>query len=243
MRARKQPELQPFYGDPGDVTDGQVLDAVVVKGDGGEKVLVSRWHLGITKRRILVQAGIILLAVACLGVLTLVTRHEGADGAAASTARVEDTNALLAYRLELARISGDLSGRSKGYRQQSETAAANRDLIGLFDAANSYHVALKNFAARANSLALPQLRNRQAQEFAAAAQGELKTSLSGLESAALQMVEATDRGEIRPTAFAAMQSAMRLADQAASRQETMLKKGLALLGNGPRDAQQTESPP
>lgn len=242
MPARKQPELQPFYGDPNDVTDGQVLDAVVVKSDGGEKVLVSRWHLGITKRRILVQAGIILLAVACLGALMLVTRHDGADGAASSTARVEDTNALLAYRRELARISGDLSGRSKGYRQQSEAAAANHDLIGLFDAANSYSAALKSFAARANRLALPHLRDTQAQEFAAAAQSELKASLSGLESAILQMVEAVDRGEIRPTAFAAMQAAMRFADQAASRQEAMLKKGLALLGNGPHNAQQAKSP-
>jgi hypothetical protein len=48
-----------------------------------------------------------------------------------------------------------------------------------------------------------------------------------------------DRGEIRATAFTAMQSAMRFSDQAVSRQDVMLKQGLALLGGGARDVQQT----
>lgn len=235
MPSRKQPELQPFYGDPDNMRDGQVLDAVVVKGGSGDgKVLVSHWHLGITKRRILVQAGVILLAVACLGVLRLVTRHEDTSGIRA--VRVEGTNALLAYRRALAGLGSELSGRGRTYQQQSEAAAANRDLIGLFDAANSYQTALKGFAARANRLALPHLGNAQAQEFAAAAQVEFKAGLARQESAILQMVEAVDRGEFRTAAFAATQSAMRFSDQAAARQDAMLKKSLALLGNGPRDA-------
>jgi len=236
MAVRKQPELQPFYG-AGDVMDGQVLDAVVVKSGGGEKVLVSRWHLGVPKRRLLVQAGIILLAVVCLGALRLMT----SQGDASSTVRVEDTKALLAYRRDLARIGSELSDRSRVYRQQSEQAAAKRDLIGLFDAVNSYQTALKGFAARTNMLALPSLGNRRAQAFAVAAQGELKASLTRLESAILQMVEAVDRGEIRTTAFAAMQSAMRFSDQAAARQDAMLKQGLISLGA--RDAPQTGSRP
>jgi hypothetical protein len=234
MAVRKQPELQPFYG-ADDVLDGQVLDAVVVKSGGGEKVLVSRWHLGVPKRRFLVQAGIILLAVLCLGALRLMTSH----GDASSTVRVEDTKALLAYRRDLARIGSALSDRSRIYRQQSEQAASKRDLIGLFDAANSYQMAVKGFAIRTDALALPRLENRRAQEFATAAQGELKASLTGLQSAILQMVEAVDRGEIRATAFTAMQSAMRFSDQAVSRQDVMLKQGLALLGGGARDVQQT----
>ena len=234
MAVRKQPELQPFYG-ADDVLDGQILDAVVVRSGGGEKVLVSRWHLGVPKRRFLVQAGIILLAVLCLGALRLMTSH----GDTSSTVRVEDTKALLAYRRDLARIGSALSDRSRIYRQQSEQAASKRDLIGLFDAANSYQMAVKGFAMRTNALALPRLGNRRAQEFAAAAQGELKAGLTRLESAILQMVEAVDRGEIRATAFAAMQSAMRFSDQAVSRQDAMLKQGLALLGSGARDVQQT----
>ena len=87
MAVRKQPELQPFYG-AGDVMDGQVLDAVVVKSGGGEKVLVSRWHLGVPRRRLLVQAGIILLAVICLGVLRLMT----SQGDASSTVRTGSHN-------------------------------------------------------------------------------------------------------------------------------------------------------
>ena len=241
MPARKQPELQPFYGDPDDATGAPVLDAVVVKSDGGgEKVLVSRWHLGITKRRILVQAGIILLAVLCLGLLRLVTRQE--DAGASSVVRVEDTKALLAYRHELARIGAELSDRSRAYRQQSERAASNRDLIGLFDSVNSYDDALKIFAVRMNRLALPQLRNAQAREFAAAAGSELKASLSRLKAASLQMVQSVDRGEVRSAAFAATQSAMRFADQSRARQDTMLKRSLALLGNGPREAQTGKRP-
>lgn len=233
MPARKQPELQPFYGDPDDMRDGPVLDAVVVKGGGGDgKVLVSHWHLGITRRRILVQAGIILLAIACLGALRLVTWHDDAG----SAVRVEDTNALLAYRRAMAGIGSELSGRARIYRQQSEAAAANRDLIGLFDAVNSYHAALESFAARSNRLTLPNLGNVQAQEFAAAAQAEFRAGLARQETAILQMVEAVDRGEFRTQAFAAIQSAMRFSDQAAARQDAMLKKSLALLGNGPRDA-------
>jgi hypothetical protein len=228
MPARKQPELQPFYHHPQDATDSQVLDAVVVKSGGGEKVLVSRWHLGIPKRRILVQAGIILLAVACLGLLRLATWHGEEESTA--TARVHDTKALLDYRRDLARIGGELSNRSRIYQQQSALAASNRDLIGLFDAANSYDAALKGFAARLDALAVPHLGNARAQQFAAAAQGELKAGLDRLESAILEMVEAADRGEIRMTAFAAMQSAMRFSDQAMSRQDAMLKKSLALLG-------------
>lgn len=240
MPARKQPELQPFYGDPDDVTDGQVLDAVVVKRDGGEKVLVSRWHLGITKRRILVQAGIILLAVLCLGVLRLVTRQEGAG--ASGIVRVEDTKALLAYRHELTRIGSELSDRSRAYREQSRSAAANRDLIGLFDVVNSYDEALKIFGVRANRLTLPHLGDAQAREFAAAAGSELKASLTRLKAANLQMVQSVDRGEVRSAAFAATQSAMRFADQSRSRQDTMLKRSLALLGNGPREAQAEKRP-
>lgn len=241
MPSRKQPELQPFYGDPGDVSDGQVLDAVVVKSNGGgEKVLVSRWHLGITKRRIVVQAGIILLAVLCLGVLRLITRQE--DAGASATVRVEDTKALLAYRHELTRIGGELSDRSRVYRQQSQAAASNRDLIGLFDAVNSYDNALKILAVRMDRLALPHLGNAQAQEFAAAAGSELKASLTRLNAASLQMVQSVDRGEVRSAAFAATQSAMRFADQSRSRQDTMLKRSLALLGNGPREAQTGKRP-
>ena len=240
MPGRKQPELQPFYGHPADVRDGQVLDAVVVKSGGDEKVLVSHWHLGITKRRILVQAGVILLAVACLGVFRMMTRHE--DAGEVRAVRVEDTNALLAYRRALAGIGSELSARARTYRQQSEAAIANRDLIGLFDAANSYQAALKGFAARANGLALPHLGNAQAQEFAAAAQVEFKAGLARQESAILQMVEAVDRGEFRAEALAATRSAMRFSDQAAARQDAMLKKSLALLGNGPRDAQAGNNP-
>jgi hypothetical protein len=231
MAVRKQPEVQPFYGAADGVMDGQVLDAVVVKSGGNEKVLVSRWHLGIPRRRLLVQAGIILLAVLCLGALRLMTSQEDAS----STVQVEDTKALLDYRRDLGRIASEMSDRSRIYRQQSEQAASRRDLIGLFDAANSYQTALKGFAARTNALALPRLDNRRAQEFAAAAQGELKASLTRLEAASLQMVEAVDRGEIRAAAFTATQSAMRFLDQAASRQDVMLKNGLALLGNGPRE--------
>jgi hypothetical protein len=241
MPARKQPELQPFYGDPNDATDSQVLDAVVVKSGGSEKVLVSRWHLGIPKRRILIQAGIILLAVACLAVLRLVTWH--GDGGSAATARVQDTKALLAYRHDLARISGELSSRSRLYQQQSASAASNRDLIGLFDAANSYDAALKGFAARLDALALPHLSNARAQEFAAAAQGEFKTALARLESAILQMVEAADRGEIRATALATMQSALRFSDQAMSRQDAMLKKSLTLLGGAAGGTQEASHLP
>jgi hypothetical protein len=154
------------------------------------------------------------------------------QGDASGTVRVEDTQALLAYRRDLARIGSELSDRARIYRQQSEQAAAKRDLIGLFDAVNSYQTALKGFAARTNALALPHLGNRRAQEFAAAAQGELKASLTRLESAILQMVEAVDRGEIRATAFTAMQSAMRFSDQAVARQDAMLKQGLVSLGSG-----------
>lgn len=239
MPARKQPELQPFYPDPDDPTNGQVLDAVVVRSGGDEKVLVSRWHLGITKRRILVQAGIILLAVLCLGVLRLVTRE---DAGGAGTVRVEDTKTLLAYRHELTRIGSELSDRSRSYRQQSQTAASNRDLIGLFDAVNSYDDALKILTVRTNRLALPHLGNAQAQEFAAAAGSELKASLTRLKAASLQMVQSVDRGEVGSAAFAATQSAMQFADQSRSRQDTMLKRSLALLGNGPREAQTGKRP-
>lgn len=235
MPARKQPELQPFYGDPHDVTDGEILDAVVVKGGSGEKVLVSRWHFGLTKRRFLVQAAIILLAVACLGVLRLVTWHE--DGAASSTVRVEDTKALLAYRRGLTRIGSELSDRSRIYRQQSELAASSRDLIGLFDAVNSYDAALKGYRTRLDALASPSLSNARAQEFAAAAQGELKSGLARLESAVQLTVQAADRGEFGAAAFAATQTAMRDLDQVLSRQDALLKQSLGLLGNGPRNTQ------
>lgn len=242
MAARKPPHVQPFYGDPDDVSGGPVLDAVVVRSGGDEKVLVSRWHFGVTNRRILVQAGIILLAVLCLGALRLMTRHEDAPGAVSGTVRVEDTKALLSYRRDLTRIGGELSDRSRTYRQQSEQAASNRDLIGLFDAVNSYDIALKALAVRTKMLALPHLSNAQAQEFAAAAQSELKASLNRLQSASLQMVQSVDRGEIRSAAFAATQTAMRFSDQARSRQDMMLKRSLALLGNGPRDARPGSRP-
>lgn len=242
MAAPKPPQVQPFYGDPDDATGGPVLDAVVVRSGGDEKVLVSRWHFGVTKRRFLVQAGIILLAVLCLGALRLMTRHEDAPGMASGAVRVGDTNALLSYRRDLTRISGELSDRSRAYRQQSEKAATNRDLIGLFDAANSYDAALKILAVRTGRLNLPHLSNAQAQEFAAAAGSELKASLGRLQSASLQMVQSVDRGEVRAAAFTATQSAMRFADQSRSRQDTMLKRSLALLGNGPRAAQPENRP-
>lgn len=225
MRGRKQPQLQPLYDH--EAVDGPVLDAVVVRRGSDEKVLVSRWHLGITKRKFLVQAGIILLAVLCLGVLRLVTWHHDPAG---PSARVEDTRALLEYRRDLSRLSSELSDRSRAYQQQSAQAASHRDLIGLFDAANSYEAALKGFAARLDALASPPLANAGARELAASAQSAFKARLARLDSAILLMVEAVDRGEFRPTAFAAMQSALRFSDQAGSRQDAMLKESLALLG-------------
>ncbi len=93
-----------------------------------------------------------------------------------------------------------------------------------------YQTALKGFAMRTNALALPRLEDRARARICHRCQGELRASLTGLESAILQMVEAVDRGEIRAAAFTAMQSAMRFSDQALLRQDAMLKTGRGIAG-------------
>jgi hypothetical protein len=221
-----------LVAEPDEIADGIVLEASPVYGND-RTIFVCREqnapaHLNRRFNVPIIALGLVLLAALAV-VLFLRSGYIG-------EARIQPQNLglLVSFHHRMLAIGHRLDSASATFDQSSEKATRERDLVSLFDAANGYGAELEKLKTQTASVSPPHLRNSVATQWADKAAELLENRILKLQLADHLVIAAVDFGEVRPSAFRAVEIAEHTSAEEASEENIAIRRSYEALGVPPQ---------